>query len=155
MRKHSQRKVRPQGLPSIFGSFGTKKPDTTLAPQIHANALITGSGTPESFMTVVYRLWLGKGMMETLDLVSKEAVWEFLAPAMGAMYRVGERFIRTQKWGFSGSDIGRVLTALNIIDELETKGTRRENKAASTEASIMVSSIARTTENLSPYRDYV
>ena len=114
------------GLPKVIRH--THEADTMLKmiPHMELAKLRDGTADEGTWHTLVCRLdW---GCFMSIDHFENIEANDAIQAALNGMRSIKDRFDRLGKWGMSGEEFVNIGAALNLVDEMQSQTTRREQE---------------------------
>jgi len=129
--KKPRKKYRPKLVPLLPKVFRqTHEADTMLKmiPHSELEKLRDGNADEGTWHTLVCRLdW---GCFMSIDHFQNIEVNDAIQAALNSMRSIKARFERVGKWGMSGEEFLNIGAALNLVDDMQSQTTRREQEAS-------------------------
>lgn len=125
------RPKHPQGqvvLPKTI-RFGQREENLLmLVPHQELERFREGDADEHTWHTITMRLdW---GCFLSIDHFDNIEINDQIRDALDAMVAIKDRHKRLGKWGTSGEEFFKIGEALNLVDEMQRKTTRREQEAS-------------------------
>ncbi|UNI71476.1 hypothetical protein [Burkholderia phage vB_BpP_HN04] len=149
MRKGTKRKIRVASTPIVFRDRANEA-ELMLIPHLCLESFTKGLGNEQAFDTLTYRMLMATALTKHIEV---EEDFDYAAGVIGAavqaMKNIGDRYLRTGKWGMSGGDVSRIKDGLGIADQLqELVPIKQQSLASQKVGKHVIGSIRETVHNL-------
>lgn len=141
-------------LPVIYSYTPERERELKELPKAYVEAIQQGLGTEHQWITLVYRILIGVGLMPHLSDESQEQTKAVLFPALGSLYTMGLRYYDIHRFAFEGEELEDVLEALYVVDGLQDLTQRKDHRDSYKEISHLVGGFDFTLNNIKTYGQF-
>lgn len=138
-------------LPVIYRYTKERDHELKELPKAYVEAIQQGVGGEHAWITIVYRIMIGVGLIPLLSDESQEQTKAVLFPALGSLYTMGLRYYDIHRFVFEGEELEDVMEALNLVDGLQDLTERKQHRDSYQEVSKLVGGFAFTMDNIKSY----
>lgn len=116
------------GLPKVFRHTHAADTMLKMIPHQELARLRDGTADEGTWHTLTCRLdW---GCFMSIDHFQNIEVNDAIQAALNSMRSIKARFERVGKWGMTGEEFVNIGAALNLVDDMQSQTTRREQEAS-------------------------
>ena len=135
-------------LPVIFRYTPERDRELKELPKAYVEAIQQGVAGEHQWITLVYRLYIGMGLIPYLSDESGQQTLLVLVPALQSLYTMGLRYHDTYTFAFEGEELDNVMEALDLVNALQDLTERKQHRDSYQQVSPLIGGFDVTMTNL-------